>query len=455
MADQSHLLLEAKLDKANDQDWLINSTVKGVFNNSQILTELSDEINQSEGQISIDGSVQGPLNQPNINLTLNQVDGFITLTRLGTVLEQLKLSITTQGIKQPIYQIQLSGNNLSSINQGHIASQGTMRLTSEQQWQYKGDITGENFMLLNLPEAKFNVSPKLSILADQQSTDIKGDLAIDYGHVVVKQLPASSIGNSADLQIHSAESEKSVSYPISMNIRANIKQPIALDVIGLVAELTGSIQLIQTKEQSLAGTGVLNLNQGSYEIYGQKLDINEGELTFTGPLDNPRLKVKASRKSISGDVVAGVELGGTVNNLQSRLYSEPTLSDIEKLSYIMTGRGIENSGSLNGDQLKQAAIVMGLNQSSPIFSQIQSQFGIDVLTVKESAVAADTVVEAGKKINDKLYVSYNQGLFNRLGFWVLKYRINQFLNLQTTQGEDQSIELVYTRKADTKNNKED
>ena len=113
----------------------------------------------------------------------------------------------------------------------------------------------------------------------------------------------------------------------------------------------------------------------------------------------------------------------------------------------MSGRGIDNSGTLDGESLKQAAIVMGLNQSSPIFNQIQSQFGIDVLTLRESAVAADTVVEAGKKINDKLYVSYNQGLFNRLGFWMLKYRINEFLNLQTTQGEDQSIEIVYTRKA--------
>ena len=336
---------------------------------------------------------------------------------------------------------------MTAINQGQIESTGELSFPAVDQWQYLGQINGDNFMVLNLPEAKFNITPALTIKADQQGTDIKGNLSIDSGHVIVKQLPPSSVSNSDDLEIHTTESVDSAVYPFTMNVKASIKDPIKLDVIGLQAGLIGSLQLVKAQGKTLEGNGLLNLTDGSYEIYGQKLDINQGELTFTGPLDNPRLNVKASRTSVSGDVVAGVQLGGTVNNLQSNLYSEPNLSDIEKLSYIMSGRGIDNSGTLDGESLKQAAIVMGLNQSSPIFNQIQSQFGIDVLTLRESAVAADTVVEAGKKINDKLYVSYNQGLFNRLGFWMLKYRINEFLNLQTTQGEDQSIEIVYTRKA--------
>ncbi|WP_180236527.1 translocation/assembly module TamB domain-containing protein [Marinicella litoralis] len=453
LADDSTLKLQARLENPNNQGWLIDSTIEGMFYSTELIKNMSDEIKELAGQIKIGGSINGPLVKPNIQLNLSQPDGYLVLTRLGTLIENLQLNIGTECIQQPVYTIELSGNNLASLNQGQIASSGKLKLSPDKQWQYSGDITGENFMLLNLPEAKFNITPALTIKATHKTMDVTGDLTIDSGHVTINQLPPSSISNSNDLEIHTTASETVSKYPISMNINAKIKDPIKLDVIGLNAGLMGSIQLVQQQSQSLAGKGTLTLSDGSYEIYGQKLDISQGELLFTGPLDNPRLNVKASRKSISGDVIAGVELGGTVNNLQSNLFSEPSLSDIEKLSYIMTGRGIDNSGSLNGEQLKQAAIVMGLNQSSPIFNQIQSQFGIDVLTLRESAVAADTVVEAGKKINDKLYVSYNQGLFNRLGFWMLKYRINQFLNLETTQGEDQSIELVYTRKAEIKKSK--
>ncbi len=448
MSDGSYIKGQAGIEFKANQGWQIDSQLNGELMATQFLAALTDELSEINGQIAFNGKITGPLAAPLIELQLDQPQGYLKLTRLGTVIEQLALSITTQGLTQRNYQISLTGTNVPEINQGRITSQGTLTLTKGN-WQYQGDIGGDNFMLLNLPEIKFNISPTLSISATAQGMDIRGDVLIPYGHVLIQQLPPSTLTNSPDLVIHSAAAENASVYPVTLDIRAKIKEHIELDVIGLKADLAGGIQLKQLRDQNLQGFGELSLMDGSYEIYGQQLNIAEGELTFTGALDNPRLNVKANRKSISGEVVAGVELGGTVNNLQSRLYSEPALPEIEKLSYIMTGRGIDNSGNLDGESLKQAAIILGLNQSSPIFNQIQNQFGIDVLTVRESAATADTVVEAGKKINDKLYVSYNQGLFNRLGFWVLKYRINQFLNLQSTQGEDQSIELVYTRKSQT------
>ncbi len=446
LADDSFLKLQAKLENQNE-DWAIVAKLDGALLTTNIIQDLFEEVEELNGQLLIDGSIKGELLHPDINVRFNQSDGYLTLARLGTVMEGIELNINTQLGSQSVYQIEFSGNNLAAINQGRIESHGKLSLNVNNQWQYIGKVSGENFMVMNLPEVRFNVSPELAIVANKNAAEIKGDLLIDSGQVKVKQLADSGISNSGDLKIHTIEKVETNPYPLNIDINTQIKTPIELDVIGLMAELTGSIQLAQSKEQALTGKGILNLSDGSYEIYGQKLDINEGELLFTGPLDNPRLKVKASRKSVSGDVLAGVELGGTVNNLQSSLYSEPSLSDIEKLSYIMTGRGVDDSGRINGESLKQAAIVMGLNQSSPVFNQIQNQFGIDVLTVRESAATEDTVVEAGKKINDRLYVSYNQGLFNRLGFWLLKYRINEFLNLETTQGEDQSIELVYIRKS--------
>ncbi len=448
LASGDFLRGEGQLQTPANQAWQLDAQLNGEFKEADYLAALSEEISAIQGQIKLAGEVRGDLLAPHIKLQLSQPQGHLKLTRLGTVIEDLQLTISTQGFKQPRYQIQFSGSNTPSINQGNIKSEGALLMTSNG-WQYQGRITGDDFLILNLPEIKFKVSPDLKIQADQQQLDIQGDVLIPYGHVLIEQLPASTVTNSSDLVIHDEAANNTGAYPVTMQINAQIEDRIELDLIGLEADLTGGIQLRQDQKQNLKGFGELNLVDGSYEIYGQKLDISAGELTFSGPLDNPRLDVKASRKAISDEVVAGVELGGTVNNLQSQLFSEPNLPEIEKLSYIMTGRGIDNGGNLDGESLKQAAIVMGLNQSSPIFNQIQNQFGIDVLTIKESAVAADTVVEAGKKINDRLYISYNQGLFNRLGFWVLKYRINQFLDLQTTQGENQSVELVYTRRAET------
>nr|WP_255589970.1 translocation/assembly module TamB domain-containing protein [Marinicella sp. NBU2979] len=342
----------------------------------------------------------------------------------------------------------LSGRHLLPNEQGHMQMSGELDLNAP--WQFRGQLTGQQFRVFNLPELSLEVSPALQVKATQESAQITGQIDIPYGHVVIKTLPPEAVNNANDLVVIRDEPEalnEALVYPVMLDVQARIEDVVKLDVIGLQADLLGNLQIKQGASQQLQGFGELSLAAGTYQVYGQKLTIETGEMYFSGALDNPRLNIKASRQATVDSVKAGVQLGGTVDNLQSELFSEPAMSDVEKLSYIMTGQGINAGGQLDSEALKQTAILLGLSQSSPIFNQIQQQFGIDVLTVKRNGPQAESVIEAGKQINERLYVAYNQGLFNRLGYWVLKYRINQYLNLQSTQGEDQSIELVYTRKA--------
>jgi translocation and assembly module TamB len=450
------LMGKAYVESNKQQQWMIDGSIHGTVNNTELLNAMTDEINEITGNITVAGTIFGALNHPEIVLNFSQPTGHIQLSRMGTLIEQLNLQINSQlNNNKPIYQVKVTGLNLAQVNQGKFLSEGVLTLSkglnAQPNWSYQGHLSGDNFMIFNTPELKLNVSPNLDIVANQQNMSINGDLLFDQGRVVIEQLPPETVANSGDLVIQTKENEsQQTEYPIIFDINAIIRDRIELDVIGLEAQLSGSMQLQQRKNQPLTAKGTLNLEEGKYEVYGQNLDINTGEMVFIGPIDNPKLNVRASRKSLDGEVIAGVQLGGTVNNLQSELFSNPALTDIEILSYIMTGNGIDQAGSINAEQLKQTAILIGLNQGAPVFRQIQNTFGIDVLTIKESPDAEDTVIEAGKKINNKLYVSYNHGIFNRLGFWVLKYKLNKFLNLQTTQGEDQSIELVYTKKADVK-----
>ena len=45
------------------------------------------------------------------------------------------------------------------------------------------------------------------------------------------------------------------------------------------------------------GRGELSVDEGRYEAFGQKLDINRGRLLFDAtPLDNPGLDIEARRR---------------------------------------------------------------------------------------------------------------------------------------------------------------
>ncbi len=64
-------------------------------------------------------------------------------------------------------------------------------------------------------------------------------------------------------------------------------------------------------------------------------------LLFDGPVDNPALDVVALRKNIA--VEAGVELTGTVKVPRVRLVSNPPVPDGEKLSWLLTGQGLDRA----------------------------------------------------------------------------------------------------------------
>ncbi|MFC3195663.1 translocation/assembly module TamB domain-containing protein [Marinicella sediminis] len=447
--DDSFIRLKAELfQQDSEQDWQINADMSGQINNQALVTGLTDEISELRGAVHLSGRVAGSLRSPDIFWELSQPEGHLKLTRMGTRLEQVALSIETRRERDPVYQIELQGFSQSDRHRGELLLTGSM--ITQPEWVFKGQLQGTHFTVMNLPELTIDISPDLTVEANKKQARIAGDVTIPYGHVAIKSLPPEGVSNSPDLVVirDQKNEPEELSYPIILDVNARIIDPVQLDVIGLSADMTGQLNIRQGIEQQLTGYGDLKLINGRYEVYGQKLNIDTGELNFAGDLANPRLNVKATRQATVDDVKAGVKLTGTVENLRSELYSEPTMPDVEKLAYIMTGQGIKGAGNLDSESLKQAAIVLGLNQSSPVFKQIQQQFGIDVLTVKRNGAQSESVIEAGKKINDDLYISYNQGLFNRLGFWVLKYRINQYLNLQTTQGDDQSVELVYTRKSE-------
>ena len=456
LADTSQLQWQGVLSRADEgAEWTIESTLEGHLVNPSFIKEISSEISEIDGLIELNGEVSGLVSGPRLLLALVQPDGHLKLTRMGTRIEQLKLGIDSLDTKPKLYALSLSGQHLLPDEAGELNLQGELDLNLP--WRFNGQLTGQQFRVINLPELSLDISPQLAVVATEQSATITGVLDLPYGHVVIKTLPPEAVNNSNDLVVIRDEPEALSSadtYEVLLDVQARIVDVVKLDVIGLQANLIGDLQIKQGAKQQPQGYGELSLQDGTYQIYGQKLNIETGELYFSGSLDNPRLNVIVSRKATVDPVKAGVRLGGTVDNLQSELFSEPAMTDVEKLAYIMTGQGINTGGQLDSESLKQTAILLGLSQSSPIFNQIQQQFGIDVLTVKRNGPQSESVIEAGKQINDRLYVSYNQGLFNRLGFWVLKYRINQYLNLQSTQGEDQSIELVYTRKSNIKKPKE-
>jgi translocation and assembly module TamB len=203
-------------------------------------------------------------------------------------------------------------------------------------------------------------------------------------------------------------------------------------------------------------TGTVRVAQGTYTGFGQRLQIERGTLVFSGPVDNPAIDVVAFRRYLP--VEAGVAITGTAKVPRVALVSRPDVPDPEKLSWLVLGTGSDTSRSGQQSAALSAAAATLLASADPGARApgIASTFGLDVLSIRTGQIgstnesgsagasAQDSIVTLGKRITDRLFVSYEQTLRGLTNLVRLQYEITERLSVRIKAGTENAIDLLWT-----------
>jgi translocation and assembly module TamB len=153
------------------------------------------------------------------------------------------------------------------------------------------------------------------------------------------------------------------------------------------------------------------------------------------------------------NVEAGVQVRGTALSPQAKLVSTPNVSDSDKLSWLVLGHGMEGTSGSEADVLSAAAgaLLGGKGGSGGFASKLSSSLGVDELSVHQSANAASgaqglesTVVTVGKRISQRLYLSFEQGAATTSSVVRLRYKINPRVTLQFQTGANTALDVLYS-----------
>ncbi len=220
---------------------------------------------------------------------------------------------------------------------------------------------------------------------------------------------------------------------------------------GLETRLAGRVRVTTTPAGTLAARGTIRAVAGTYYVFGQRLDIDRGRLIFDGPADNPALDVVALRKNLA--VEAGVEVSGTVRVPRVRLVSNPPVPDGEKLSWLLTGQGLDRANRADLAALSAASASLLGQGRKPITTQIANSMGLDDISVRESASSvtggtSGQVVAFGKRISNRLTLVYEQGLTMATNALRIEYALSRTLTLRAEAGVVGSVGVYYRRSFD-------
>ena len=228
---------------------------------------------------------------------------------------------------------------------------------------------------------------------------------------------------------------------LALDLRVDMGEHLRIRGRGLDSGLRGELRVTSPGDR-MAVNGTVYTVDGTYAAYGQKLAIDRGQLTFSGAVENPRLDIEATRPNL--DIRVGVAVTGTALIPRVRLFSEPELSEMDKLSWLVLGRASEGLGRTDTALLQRAAFALlaGEGGGGDPFTKV---IGLDDVSVRQGeGEVRDTIVSLGKQLSQRWYVGYERGLNATAGSWQLIYRIAQRFTLRAQSGADNSLDLIWS-----------
>lgn len=313
--------------------------------------------------------------------------------------------------------------------------------------------------------ASIRTDRQLTISGDVQAslkgvqTELTGKLVVDQARiilpdegtpqlgedVVVRTTRGSATGQKAPAQTSGATADRDA-RPVKLALQLGLGNDFRVQGKGIDTRIRGTLSLYGESLREPRLTGTVNTAGGQYRAYGQRLDVEQGVLRFTGPLDNPALDILAIRPNLTQRV--GVQITGTALLPRVRLYAQPELPDAEKLSWLVVGRA-SASGGAEAALLQQAALALLGSKGGGMSGGLASSLGLDELSFRGASSNADGTttqgaVTLGKRFSRNFYAAYERSISGALGTLYVFYDLSQRFTVRAQTGQQSAVDLIFT-----------
>jgi translocation and assembly module TamB len=325
---------------------------------------------------------------------------------------------------------------------GHIELAGTMN----ERGVIEAQIKGQNFQAADIPAADVIVTPDLELTGDPKLYRLRGELTIPRAAINLQKLPQDKSPNvSPDVVVirdgkEVQASAQASAMPLEAVVAVKLGQDIKITGFGLESTVNGQLDVREAPGVPTTGSGQLMV-AGTYKAYGQDLTIKDGRLLFAGtPLDNPRLAIVAMRE-INDDLSTGLRIAGSAQSPIITVISDPNVGEADALSYLVTGRSLNEVGSASGssqDALASATRSLEGAGAGLVAKRIGKRLGLDEATVEENEMIGGSALTVGEYLSPRLYLSYGVGLFEPGEVIALRYKLSDDVGVRVQRGSEET-----------------
>lgn len=423
---------EGEVRGLNQPDARIDARLNASLPDLSPFGVFAPQIANLQGRLDARGSVTGSLQEPAITGEVTAAELAVDVPAVGLRLKNGRLDVRPSSPEE----FQISGGIDSG--DGSIKFAGTASPSGVINMQLDGD----RFLAADIPGAKVVISPALDLVRNEERMTLSGKVTIPEADVNLQKLPRGgdqAQAASPDVVVvdaETAEEEAVQAIPLYANITVSLGDEVNLTGFGLVAKVSGNLDVRERPGTETVGSGDINVT-GTYKAYGQDLTIQQGQLLYAStPLDDPRLRIEATRTV--DDVVAGLRIRGSARSPELTVFSDPPMGQANALSYIVAGKPLDDigSGDGEGDAVQAATRSLGAAAGGLLAKNVGRRLGADELAVKDDEMIGGAALTVGQYLSPRVYLSYGVGLFEPGEVITLRYKLSRDLSVQAQRGPE-------------------
>jgi len=308
-------------------------------------------------------------------------------------------------------------------------------------------------------DRQITVSGEIQAGLKGQQSELTGKLLVDQARIIlpdegtpqlgddvlVRSTRGTAAGQKAPAQT-SADTTDRDARPVKLALELDLGRDFRIQGKGIDTRVRGTLALSGDSLREPRLNGTINTAGGQYRAYGQRLDVEQGMLRFTGAIDNPTLDILAIRPNLTQRV--GVQITGTALLPRVRLYAQPELPDAEKLSWLVVGRS-SASGGAEAAMLQQAALALLGSKGGGMSGGLAASLGLDELSYRGASSNTDgssteSAVTLGKRFSRNFYAAYERTISGALGTLYVFYDLSQRFTVRAQAGQQSAVDLIFT-----------
>lgn len=399
------------------------------------------QLRSVSGQLGASGTLNGTLAAPRFQGDIVLRDATLLPAALVTPLEQIDVTASIDG-------------GVASIEGGFSAGTGEASIGGELDWRSGAldgviDLAGEQLAINVGTLAQLSVTPDIRLAIAPDTVSLTGAVTIPAARIEPGGRSPGAIRPSPDAVRVDAAGEPVADAAatnggrtLESDLRLVLGDAVRFSASGATGRLDGALRLRQIGTGNTEAEGVLNLIEASYEAYGQSLQVQRGRVIFAGPITQPRLDVEAVREAPG--ITAGLQVTGSVDNPEIRLFSRPPMAQTDILSVLITGRPPGQESPSEEALLSRAALSLGVFGGGRLGESLADELGIENFQVEADGQGDEAQVAVSGYLSPNLMVRYGVGVFEPGNTFSLRYYLSRQFYLEAVSGAENAFDIFYS-----------